>query len=491
MVPFKPYFLGEETPQWIRATSVQKCVRTGDIEEVGKTSRHGTFFQMNGNFAFGDYFKEGAITLAWDLITTPQAQGGYGLDADLIWPTGLRRRRRGVRDLARRDRRARGADHPPGWPTTSGRWACPARRPVHGDLLRPRPGLRPRGRPGRRRGPLPGVLEPRVHAGRAPAVRGKDDFEILGELPEAQHRHRHGPRADGDPAAGRDNLYEIDEVFPVLERAAELSGKRTASSGHMVSESHPDDVRLRVVADHVRSSLMVIADGVTPANEGRGYVLRRLLRRVVRSVRLLGYDDASLPELLPVSRERMKQSYPEVAERLRRIIQMRTRRRRRSGAPSLRAAPSSTPRSGDQAVRRDDTRGRPGVPVARHVRVPDRPDPGNGRRAGPRRRRGRVQPADGRAAPAGEGRREVRKESRPRGHGGVPGPAVVGATDFLAHSGAQERGDGARPRPRRRAGRRDRARRAGRGRARRDAVLRGVRRPGSPTRARSPPTAWS
>ena len=104
---------------------------------------------------------------------------------------------------------------------------------------------------------------------------------------------------------GVDNLYEIDQVYPVIKHAAELAGKR-------YGDDHADDVRLRVVADHVRSGLMLIADGVTPGNEARGYVLRRLLRRVIRSMRLLGVAEPVLPELLPVSRDLMSESYPEV-----------------------------------------------------------------------------------------------------------------------------------------------------------------------------------
>ena len=121
---------------------------------------------------------------------------------------------------------------------------------------------------------------------------GKDDFEILGDLPRKNIDTGMGLERMAMLLQGKDSIYEIDEVTPVLERAAELAGKRYGAN-------HDDDVRLRVVADHVRSGLMLIADGVTPGNEARGYVLRRILRRVVRSMRLLGVDDPTLPELLP------------------------------------------------------------------------------------------------------------------------------------------------------------------------------------------------
>ncbi|MFQ6173251.1 alanine--tRNA ligase [Oryzobacter sp. R7] len=324
MVPFKPYFLGQQTPQWDRATSVQKCVRTQDIEEVGKTSRHGTFFQMNGNFSFGDYFKEGAIRLAWELVTTPQDRGGYGLDADRIWPT-----------VYEDDDEAFGI-----WRDTIG---LPAERITRRGKLDnywhmgvPGPGgpcseiYLDRGPEyGREGGPA--VDEDRYlefwnlvfMQEELSEVRAKDDFDIARPLPKKNIDTGMGLERMATLLQGVDNLYEIDEVYPVLDHAAELTGTRYgAHSGHMVSESHPDDVRLRVVADHVRSSLMLIGDGVTPGNEGRGYVLRRMLRRAVRSMRLLGYEDPCLPELLPISMERMRQSYPELETGFERIAQI-------------------------------------------------------------------------------------------------------------------------------------------------------------------------
>ncbi|GAA4402006.1 alanine--tRNA ligase [Fodinibacter luteus] len=324
MVPFKPYFLGQETPQWDRATSVQKCVRTGDIEEVGKTSRHGTFFQMNGNFSFGDYFKEGAIRLAWDLLTSSPEQGGYGLDGDLLWAT-----------VYEDDDEAAEL-----WPSVTGittdRIVRRGKADNYWHMGVPGPGG-PCSEIYVDRGPDygpdggPAVDEDRFlevwnlvfMQHELSEVRSKVDFDIAGDLPSKNIDTGMGLERMASILQGVDNMYEIDEVYPVLARAAEMTGKQYgARSGHSAGSSHPDDVRLRVVADHVRSSLMLIGDGVTPGNEGRGYVLRRMLRRAVRSMRLLGHDDPCLPELLPVSLERMSQSYPELGTGFDRIAQI-------------------------------------------------------------------------------------------------------------------------------------------------------------------------
>ena len=305
MVPFKPYFLGQETPPFRRAASVQKCVRTLDIEEVGKTTRHGTFFQMNGNFSFGDYFKQGAIELAWELVTKSQADGGYGFDESVLYASVYHEDDEAI-ELWKKV-----ANLP------DDRIVRLGKKDNYWNMGVPGPG-----------GPCSEILidrGPEFGADRdweagdrymefwnlvfmqdeLSEVRSKEDFDIAGELPAKNIDTGLGLERVAYLLQGKDNMYDIDEVFPVIEKASELSGRRYGAD-------HEDDVRFRVVADHVRSALMLIGDGVTPGNEARGYVLRRLLRRAVRSMRLLGYEDRSLPELLPVSLEKMKSSYPEL-----------------------------------------------------------------------------------------------------------------------------------------------------------------------------------
>ncbi|MBN1173457.1 MAG: alanine--tRNA ligase [Micromonosporaceae bacterium] len=321
MVQFVPFFLGQRTPPFSKATSVQKCLRTPDIDEVGKTSRHGTFFQMNGNFSFGDYFKEGAITLAWDLSTKPAADGGFGLDPERIWATVYLDDDEAI-DIWHRvvglpmDRIVRRGKADNFWSM-----GIPGPCGPCSELYLDRG-------PDYGRAGGPEVDEDRymefwnlvfMQNERGPG-KGKEDYPILGDLPAKNIDTGMGLERVAALLQGVDNLYEIDEVRPILERAAALTGKQYgARSGHLASASHPDDVRLRVIADHVRTSLMLICDGVTPSNEGRGYVLRRIVRRAIRAMRLLGWSGPALPELLPVARDCMAPSYPEVADEFGRI----------------------------------------------------------------------------------------------------------------------------------------------------------------------------
>jgi alanyl-tRNA synthetase len=323
MVQFVPYFVGQQNPPWPRAASVQKCVRTLDIDEVGKTTRHGTFFQMNGNFSFGDYFKEGAIQLAWELSTKAVADGGFGLDQDRIWvtvycdddeATDIWHRQIGI-PLERIVRRGMDDNFwSMGIPGPSG--------PCSELYFDRGPDFGPDGGPDAdedRFMEFWNLVFMQNERGRSTGP-GKSDYEILGDLPRKNIDTGMGLERMATLMQGVDNLYEIDETRPVLERAAALAGKvYGARSGHAASQSDPDDVRLRVVADHVRTGLMLIGDGVTPSNEGRGYVLRRILRRAIRAMRLLGYEDPALPELLPVARDCMAASYPELTSEFGRI----------------------------------------------------------------------------------------------------------------------------------------------------------------------------
>ena len=321
MVPFKAYFTGAEDAPFHTATSCQKCVRTLDIDEVGKTTRHGTFFQMNGNFSFGDYFKQGAIEHAWKLVTGSLDDGGLGFDPDRVWVTVL------------------GPGYHPDFPDGDAEavelWksvGLPDERIQRRDL---KDNYWNMGVPG------PGGPCSEIYIDRGPdygpdggpvvdedrfleiwnlvfmqqelsAVRAKDDFDVLRPLPKPNIDTGMGLERVAYLMQGKDNMYEIDQIFPVIEKASELSGRK-------YGENRDDDIRMRVVADHVRSGLMLMTDGVTPGNEARGYVLRRLLRRSVRAMRLLGVHDPVLPELLPISKALMEESYPEVTSQWPRV----------------------------------------------------------------------------------------------------------------------------------------------------------------------------
>ena len=304
MVPFKPYFLGEVAPPWKRAVSVQKCVRTLDIDEVGKTTRHGSFFQMAGNFSFGDYFKEGAIDAAWALLTGSMADGGYGLDAERLWTTvyldddeafELWQRYVPEGRIQRRDK----ADNfwnmgvpGPGGPCSEIYFD---RGPEHGV----------EGGPVADEDRYLELWNLVFMQFQLSEVRSKVDFDIAGPLPAQNIDTGMGLERVATVLQGVDNLYEIDQSRMILDRASELTG--TAYGADPTS-----DVRLRVVADHARTTLMLLGDGVAPGNEGRGYVLRRIMRRTVRAMRLLGAPDPTMHELIEASIAAMGPQYPEL-----------------------------------------------------------------------------------------------------------------------------------------------------------------------------------
>jgi len=306
MVPFKPYFLGEQTPPYPRAASVQKCVRTLDIDEVGKTTRHASFFQMAGNFSFGDYFKQGAIPFAWELLTGTPSDGGFGLAEDRLWVTVLDGDDEAAtiwhRDIGIPEDRiqARGlADNywhmgvpGPGGPCSEIYYD---RGPDHG----------------REGGPIADedryleVWNLVFMQDDLSTVRSKTDFDIHGELPAKNIDTGMGLERMAAVLQGVDNIYEIDTSRRIIDRACELTSARYGSE-------HEMDVRLRVIADHVRAAVMLISDQVTPGNEGRGYVLRRLMRRSIRSMRLLGSTEPTMRELVSITIEAMGPQYPEL-----------------------------------------------------------------------------------------------------------------------------------------------------------------------------------
>lgn len=314
MVQFVPYFLGQRTPPYPTATSIQKCIRTPDIDEVGITTRHNTFFQMAGNFSFGDYFKRGAIELAWKLLTNSVDDGGYGFDPEKLWATvyldddeaaGLWQEVAGL--PAERIQRRGMADN---------YWSmgipgpCGPSSEIYYDRG---PEYGPEG------GPL--ASEERyieiwnlvfMENERGEGTT-KDDYPILGTLPRKNIDTGMGVERVAVLLQGVHNVYETDLLRPVIDTVA-----RKAPRGYDVG-NHDDDVRYRIIADHSRTAAILIGDGVSPGNDGRGYVLRRLLRRVIRSAKLLDIDGPIVGELMATVRDAMGPSYPELVTDIERI----------------------------------------------------------------------------------------------------------------------------------------------------------------------------
>lgn len=316
MVPFKPYFLGEMKPPYDRATSVQKCVRTLDIDEVGKTTRHASFFQMCGNFSFGDYFKEGAISLAWELLTKPVSEGGYGFPEERLWVTvyldddeaaDIWHKKVGV--PKERIQRRGMADNfwSMGVPGPCG--PCSEiyfdRGPAYG----------------KEGGPVAdedryleiwNLVFMQNERGDGP---GKEGYPIIGELPAKNIDTGLGLERTAALLQGVENIYEIDTTRHILNKASEITGVK-------YGKENRSDVSLRVIADHARTATMLIGDGVTPGNEGRGYVLRRMMRRTTRNMRLLGAQDKNMQDLIVASIEAMGPQYPELVSDKERILKV-------------------------------------------------------------------------------------------------------------------------------------------------------------------------
>jgi alanyl-tRNA synthetase len=377
MVPFIPYFTGVETPPYARAVSVQKCIRTEDIEEVGKTARHGTFFQMCGNFSFGDYFKEAAIPMAWELLTTP-VEGdpetglrGFGLDPDRLWVTvyehddeafQIWHETVGVPE----DRIQRFGPEDNYWTTGQPGPGGPCseiyydRGPTYGA----------EGGPAADENRYVEIWNLVFMQYRLSAVHSKSDFEVAGPLEHKNIDTGLGLERLAMILQGVENMYETDQVRPVLDRAAELAGVTYTSTEDASDPHHATDVRLRMIADHTRSALMLITDGVRPSNEGGGYILRRLIRRVILGMRLLGVEKPVFGELISVSKEAMKGVYPEVEQRFEVIHSAAVKEEQAflrtisAGTARLESAvaaakSSGTPLAGDDAFALHDTYGFP------------------------------------------------------------------------------------------------------------------------------------
>ena len=302
MAPMKPYFTGEQEPPRHRVTTCQKCIRTGDIENVGKTARHGTFFEMLGNFSFGDYFKKEAIAWSWEFLTSPE---WVGIDPDRLYPSiyvdddeafEIWNKQIGI--PAERIFRFGKEDN--FWEHGSG--PCGPCSEIYYD-----------------RGPEYGCGKPGCTVGCDcdrymevwNNVFSQFDNDGHGNYTELKQKNIDtgmGLERLACVVQGVGSLFDVDTVRNITNKVSEIAGKH-------YGDSEKTDISLRVITDHIRSTVMMICDGVIPSNEGRGYVLRRLLRRAARHGKLLGIDRPFLSDVATTVIQESGGAYPELVEK--------------------------------------------------------------------------------------------------------------------------------------------------------------------------------
>ncbi|MDQ4094974.1 MAG: alanine--tRNA ligase [Actinomycetota bacterium] len=301
MNQFKPYFLGEQTPPFDRAMTIQKCFRTTDIDEVGKTTRHLTFFEMLGNFSFGDYYKEKACPWAWELVTE-----SYGLDPELLWvtiyPTDDEARQIWADAVGVRPERIIARDGKDNFWSTGVAGPCGPCSEIFVDL-------------GERFGEAsdqgPAENEDRyLEIWNLVFMQSEcnDQIQPVGDLPNKNIDTGAGLERLAMVLQKADSIYETDTMGGMVKRAEELT-KRSYGSDPRT------DMGLRVLGDHGRSLTFLIGDGVLPSNEERGYVLRRVMRRAIRHARLLGREEPILVDLIDQTLDLMGDAYPELRAR--------------------------------------------------------------------------------------------------------------------------------------------------------------------------------
>ena len=309
MIPFKPYFTGLEAPPWSRATSVQKCFRTPDIEIVGTDTYHCTYFEMLGNFSFGDYFKEEAIPMAWELLTEV-----FGLDGDRLWVT--------VHDSDDEaeaiwiDKVGFPADRIQRMGDADNFWAMGDTGPCGPDS---EIFIDKGASYGDEGGPKFGAERRYVEIWNLVFMQFERD--AAGELKELPHKNIDtgaGLERILPILQGIDSQYDTDLFAPIIDAAAHLGGTAYGTDERT-------DVALRVMADHGRAMSMLVADGVLPSNEGRGYVLRRVVRRAVLAARRLGITKPVTPVLVGAVNEVLGQAWPSLAQNHDMILNVLTR----------------------------------------------------------------------------------------------------------------------------------------------------------------------